>query len=116
MSTQLQALLQSGFLKSTTFSTSSRYYYTTTAKKETSEGKTIIYLLRRFIPPPEQYSLLQEHNIVEGDRIDNLASQYYGDPEQSWQLCDANSVMHPCELTETIGKKIKITLPEGIPG
>ena len=54
--------------------------------------------------------------VVLGDRADNIANQYYGDPEQSWQLFDANNIMHPHELTETIGKRINITLPEGIPG
>jgi hypothetical protein len=39
-----------------------------------------------------------------------------GDPELFWQLCDSNGAMQPDELTETIGRKIRITLPEGIPG
>ena len=116
MTDPLQALWQSGALKTTVFPPSSRYHGIDTATMKTSDGKTIIYLRRRFVPPPERFSLLQEHTVVEGDRADNLANQYLGDPEQFWQLCDSNSVMRPQELTETTGRRLRITLPEGIPG
>jgi gamma-glutamyltranspeptidase/glutathione hydrolase len=43
-------------------------------------------------------------------------AQYLGDPEQFWRLCDANAAMHPEELTDAIGRTLRITLPEGIPG
>lgn len=51
--------------------------------------------------------------MKDGDRPDNLASQYFGDPELFWRLCDANEGMHPNELIETVGRKLRITLPEG---
>ena len=41
---------------------------------------------------------------------------YLGDPEQFWRLCDANGAMRPDELTETVGRRLRITLPEGVPG
>ncbi len=116
MTDQLQALLQSGALKTTAFAPTSRYHGIDTATMKTVDGKTIIHLRRRFIPPPERFSLLQEHTVVQGDRVDNLANQYLGDPEQFWRLCDANNVVRPDELSETIGQRIRITLPEGIPG
>ena len=116
MTDPLQALWQSGPLKTTAFPPSSRYHGTDTATMKTVDGKTIIYLRRRFVPPPERFSLRQEHTVAEGDRADNLASQYLGDPEQFWQLCDSNRVMHPQELTETTGRRLRITLPLGIPG
>jgi hypothetical protein len=53
---------------------------------------------------------------VQGDRLDNLAARYLGDPEQFWRLCDANGAMRPDELVEVIGAVIKITLPQGIAG
>ena len=68
------------------------------------------------MPPPERFALLQEHTVSQGDRLDNLAAQYLGDPEQFWRLCDANGAMRPEELTETVGRRLRITLPEGIPG
>ena len=75
-----------------------------------------MFLKRRFLPQPESYSLLQEHVVSEGDRLDNLTARYLGDPEQFWRICDANRAMRPDELTETIGRRLRITLPEGIPG
>jgi hypothetical protein len=98
------------------FSITSRYYNTPTLQLETAAGKTIVYLRRRFVPPPERFALLQEHTVTEGDRMDNLAAQYLGDPEQFWRICDANGAIRPEELTETIGRRLRITLPEGIPG
>jgi hypothetical protein len=116
MNDPLKTLLQPNPLKMQLFPPNSRYHGIDTETTETAEGKTVIYLRRRFVPAPEQFSQIQEHTVVQGDRTDNLAAQYQGDPEMYWQLCDANGVMRPEELTETIGKKLRITLPEGIPG
>ncbi|MEO7701263.1 MAG: LysM domain-containing protein [Opitutus sp.] len=80
------------------------------------DGRAIPYLRRRLVPAPERFALLQEHSVVEGDRLDNLTAHYLGDPEQFWRLCDANGAVRPDELTDTVGKSIRITLPEGIPG
>ena len=118
MNDPLESILQFS-TKTTFFPVTSRYHVIDTATLETGEGKTrktIIYLRRRFVPPPEQFALIQEHTVIQGDRPDNLAAQYLGDPEQFWQLCDANGAMYPYELTENIGSKLRITLPEGIPG
>jgi hypothetical protein len=116
MTDQLQAILQPPSLKTTAFPPTSRYHGIDTATLKTRQRETTVYLRRRFVPPPEQFSSLQEHTVTEGERLDNLAAQYLGDPEQFWRLCDANNVMRPTELTETIGRRIRITLPEGIPG
>jgi hypothetical protein len=112
----LQALLQSGALKSMLFPPTSRYHGIDIATLERADGKKTVYLRRRFIPPPERFTLLREHTVSQGDRLDNLAAHYIGDPEQFWRLCDANVAMQPDELTETPGRTIRITLPEGIPG
>jgi len=98
------------------FSINSRYYGIATATLETAEGKTITYVRRRFVPSPENFALLLEHAVTEGERLDNITAHYLGDPEQYWRLCDANGAIRPQELTETVGGRIKITLPEGIPG
>jgi hypothetical protein len=112
----LQALLQAGALKTTLFPPTSRYHGIDTATLEAADGKTTVYLRRRFVPPPERFALLQEHTVTQGDRLDNLAALYLGDPEQFWRLCDANGALRPDELTETVGRRLRITLPEGIPG
>ncbi len=101
---------------STVFPVASRYHSVETATLDTAQGKTIIYLRRRFVPPPERFELLQEHTVMQGDRLDNVTAQYLGDPEQFWQVCDANAAMRPDELTEKVGRRLRITLPEGVPG
>ncbi|GJQ57331.1 MAG: LysM domain-containing protein [Candidatus Scalindua sp. AMX11] len=112
----LQAILQPGSLKTTTFPPTSRYHSIDTVTMETETGKTIVYLRRRFVPSAANFAPIQEHSVTDADRLDNVANQYLGDPEQFWRLCDANNVIRPNELVETIGNKIIITLPEGIPG
>src|SRR3712207_3303313 len=116
MTDTLQAMLQQVGLKTTAFSPASRYYGIETATMEQANGNPITYLRRRFVPSAERFSLLQEHTVTEGERLDHIAYQYLGDPERYWQLCDANNAVDPHELTAEIGKTIRITLPEGIPG
>ena len=98
------------------FPQNSRYYTTETATLTKADGRTIVYLKRRFSPPADSLALLEEHVVTQGERLDNIAAQRIGDPEQFWRICDANSALRPQELTEEIGRRIRITLPEGIPG
>jgi hypothetical protein len=98
------------------FPPTSRYHLVGTAVHTTPTGEEIVHLRRRFIPPPDRFHLLQEHTVTQGERHDTLAAQFMGDPEQFWRLCDANGVLRPEELTETPGSRVRITLPEGIPG
>ena len=115
MTDPLEAILQLT-AKAALFPETSRYHGSDTATLKTDDGKVIGYLRRRFIPPPGAYAQFHEHTVGQGDRLDNLAAHYLGDPALSWRLCDANAAMHPVELTETTGRKLHITLPEGIPG
>ncbi len=112
----LQQILQPGDLKKSLFSPTSRYYGVDMATLETDEGRVIMYVRRRFCPPPERFALLQEHMVTGGERPDTLTAQYLGDPEQFWRICDSNAILRPEDLTETVGRKVRITLPEGIPG
>ena len=112
--TQLQALLQGGDGTASPFPPQSRYHAVPITTLIGPDGRVIAYLRRRFVPPPEHFVTLQEHTVVQGDRLDNLAAHYLGDPEQSWRICDANVAMRPAELTDTIGRRLRITLPEGM--
>jgi hypothetical protein len=112
----VQAMLAQTSLKNTLFAANSRYYGMDTDTLALPQGKTIIYLQRRFLPPAERFQLLQEHVVTQGERLDNIAAQFLGDPELFWRLCDANNAMRPDELTETVGRTLRITLPEGITG
>lgn len=98
------------------FPPTSRYYGIETVTLETDDGRKIVYLRRRFVPPPERFALLLEHAVVEGERLDHIAANHLDDPEAFWRIADANAAMRPEELTETIGRRLRITLPEGIPG
>lgn len=97
------------------FPITSRYYSLATAEFKLPDGRTIRYVTRRFLPSPDRFALLQEHTVTEGERLDNITAKYLGDPEQFWRIADANNAMAPEELTETVGRALRITLPEGIP-
>lgn len=112
----VQAFMQANSLATPLYPVTSRYYGIATAQLTTPDGTTVTYLKRRFVPPPENFATLSEHQVVSGDRVDNLAARHLGDPEQYWRLCDANGAMNPSELTEIIGRYVRITLPEGVPG
>ena len=98
------------------FPLSSRYYGIETTTMVLPNGREVTYLLRRLISQPERFADLQQHVIREGDRLDNIAATYLGDPEAFWRIADANRAMQPEALTQTIGRVLRITLPEGIPG
>ena len=93
----------------------SRYASTETTTCSMPDGREVVCLRRRFVPAPENFALLQEHFVVEGDRLDVITARYIGDPEQFWRICDANPVLHPDDLTAVAGSVIRITLPEGVP-
>lgn len=112
----LQAFLQANALTAPAFAPDSRYHGLPLAQWTRADGETLSYVRRRFIAPPENFATLGEHAIEIGDRLDNLAVRYLGDPLQYWRLCDGNGAIRPDELTGTIGKRLRITLPEGVPG
>ena len=94
----------------------SRYASTPTASFQTPDGMRVSYLMRRFVPQSDRFSLLVEHRVQEGERLDQITAHYLGDPEQFWRVCDANDAIDPNELTDTVGQGIRITLPEGLTG
>ncbi len=116
MKDALQQLLAPPGLEATSFPPTSRYHGIGVRTFETVSGQEKVYLKRRFVPPPEAFSLLQIHRVSQGERIDHLAHLYLGNPEQYWQLCDANGAVRPDELTEEVGRELRITLPKGFLG
>lgn len=112
----LKAFLEAHSLQGPLFPSTSRYHSLPARVHHTTDRRSLVYVTRRFLPFPERFALLQEHTVVEGDRLDNLAHRYIGDPQQYWRLCDGNGAMRPDELIEEIGRLLRITLPEGIPG
>jgi hypothetical protein len=108
-----QALIDSANLPSHNLPVSSRYHPLKTAMMEGIDGEPIIYLRRRFIPPAGHYSIQQQHTVTDGERLDTITAHYMGDPEQFWQVADANQAMKPEELTEETGRKLKIPSGSG---
>ena len=46
----------------------------------------------------EPAEIARLHTVIEGERIDHLATRYYGDPLKFWLICDANGALFPEEL------------------
>jgi hypothetical protein len=111
----LDALLQGAAAGPQQFAPNSRYYGVPTTTLTLPDGRMVSYLTRRFVPQPERFVLLKLHAVVQNDRLDNLSAHYFSDPLQFWRLCDANRALRPDELIETIGRQLRITLPEGVP-
>ncbi|WNL45685.1 LysM domain-containing protein [Dyella sp. BiH032] len=98
------------------FPANSRYSGTETATWTRPDGTVVIYLKRRFLPDPTRLQSIDSHTVAQDERIDNIAAAALGDPLQYWRICDANNAMRPAELTETPGRRLRITLPAGVTG
>jgi len=98
------------------FDSASRYYRvkvaTLTVTDRDGLKREIRFVKRRFIPPTNSVTTLVEHTVTQGERLDNISAKYLGDPTQFWRICDANYVLRPSDLTDTIGNVIEITMPQ----
>ncbi len=112
----IQALLLQANQRTNSFPPSSRYQATETILFNRIDGQQIIHLKRRFVPQQQTFTSIQEHIVQQGERLDNITHQYLGDPELFWQLCDANNVMHPLQLTKETGNIIRISYSSEIIG
>ena len=98
------------------FPPTSRYYGIEITSITTPDGEPVPYLRRRFLPTSASFAPLSEHVVSEGERMDLIAARELGDAEAYWRICDANDAMRPDDLTASIGQRLAITLPQGIPG
>ncbi len=98
------------------FGPTSRYFALENAAVTLPDGRTATYKRRRFAPAVDSLAQLTEVVVAQDDRIDVITATTLGDPEQFWRICDANIAMAPEELTDEVGRGLRITLPEGIPG
>ncbi len=95
------------------FSPLSRYASLEIAKWTDPDGRIIPYVRRRFLPPLTD-DLYVEHEVCEGDRLDNVTARYLGDPEQYWRVCDVNPTMDPDQLTAIVERRIRIVREKGL--
>ncbi|TKD47382.1 LysM peptidoglycan-binding domain-containing protein [Azotobacter chroococcum] len=98
------------------FAETSRYRGLPLLTYRDAAGREVVYVARRWIPPPEVFADVARYQVREGDRLDNIAAAHLGDPELYWRIADANRALAPSELTERIGRWLRLTLPAGFPG
>lgn len=97
------------------FPPTSRYYETPTKTLAGADGENLVYLARRFVPAGNAFAQIGLHTVVSGERLDVISGAELGDPLAFWRVCDANDAMRPDDLTDRIGRQLRITLPLGIP-
>ena len=56
--------------------------------------------------------LLANVTVTQGDRLDLIAARTLGDAEQYWRICDANDALDPLDLTSTLGRVLRIAMPQ----
>ena len=98
------------------FEPTSRYYNIETATRETTgadgETQVVAYKRRRFLPLASSLTVLAEHTVSQGERLDLITARYLGDPQGFWRVADANDAMNPEELTSEPGESLKIPVPQ----
>src|SRR5262245_12560800 len=115
MNAPLERLLQGPSLETTLYPPESRYSGVALATITLNDGRTVRYLRRRLLPDAFSLATIGEYRIGDQDRLDNLAPTFLGDPLAAWRIADANVVLRMESLVEETGRRIRITLPDGVP-
>jgi hypothetical protein len=115
MDTVLGNLVKSAAGTGGPYKQSSRYYGAPILTTTGPDGQPVAYVDRRIVPQPDVYTSLQDYVIAEGDRLDNLAAKFLGDPLLFWTICDANGLTDPDELTAQVGRTIQIPVASAVP-
>lgn len=111
----VQLLIDAGAIPSSPFVPQSRYAGVPLAVLQTrADAPGQVYVTRRFIPQPNSIAVAARHAVRALDRPDALGAAYFGDPLLYWRIADANAVVDPHELTDTLGRRVAIPLPPGI--
>ncbi|MGW8765211.1 hypothetical protein ACWGN5_22185 [Streptomyces sp. NPDC055815] len=97
------------------FAATSRYAHVPTAVLQLPDGRPVTYVRRRFPPDPDTLTTLSVHTVAPGERLDHIAARELGDPAQAWRIADAHRVLDPRTLTRPPGRRLRITLPAGLP-
>lgn len=90
------------------FSRGSRYEVVATATWVDATGREIVYKLLR--PIPEE-PVQQVHLTAAAERSDQVGFRYFGDPEQFWRICDANTVLQSESMLVPPGRRLLIPRP-----
>jgi hypothetical protein len=115
MTDPVQLLIDAGAIPSTPFVAQSRYSGVPLAILQRRPGDPgVVYVLRRFIPAPGARAIVAHHSVSALERPDLLGATLLGDALFYWQIADANAVVDPNELTDTIGRLVAIPQPPGL--
>ncbi len=93
------------------FTSPSRYANLETAEYTTTENRKIMYKRRRFLPQGDSKLVLTTLNVNQDDRLDLITAETLGNPEQFWQICDANNAMNPLDLLTEPVQELRIPQP-----
>lgn len=89
---------------------------TLTTTDADGEPRVVRYVRRRFIATPDANAPdLARHTVTQDERLDNISARYLGDPTLFWRICDANDALRPDELTDEVGRVLRIALPQQQP-
>ncbi len=94
------------------FDKTSRYAVLEDAVYEMPDGHHITYKRRRFLPQGEVLPLLVEATVAPADRLDLITARLLGDPQQFWQICDANNAMNPFDWGQETGQRLRVPVPQ----
>lgn len=114
MTDPIQLLIDAGAIPSSPFVPQSRYNGVPLAVLQHSADTPKVYVRRRFIPAPGTLTIVARHVIAALERPDLLGAKHLGDPLLYWRIADANAVVDPNELTDTLGRRVVIALPPGM--
>jgi hypothetical protein len=107
--TDIATLLAAPGLEATTYPPTSRYHGLGLQQITLPDGRQRTYLQRRFIPQADDLQQIGVHAVRQGERIDIIAADSFGDPTQAWRLCDANGEGFQ-SLVEPVGRGLKISI------
>jgi hypothetical protein len=91
------------------FDATSRYADQPVATWVDEQGRKRVYVTLREVPAPiAPQAFDRRYQVADHDRVDRIAWQAIGDPQQFWRLADANGALHPDELTATAGRRLLV--------
>jgi hypothetical protein len=115
MTDPVQLLIDAGAIPSTPFVAQSRYSGVPLTVLQRRPGDPgVVYVRRRFIPAPGTLAVVARHAVSALERPDLLGATFLGDALLYWQIADANAVVDPNELTDTVGRLVVIPQPRGM--
>jgi hypothetical protein len=116
MNDPLKALLAAGVVPLTPVPSNSRYASVGITRATGKDGQTHAYFLRRFVPAPERFATLRQYRLTAEERPDQISARALGDPEMWWRLADANGAVSPSDLRGPVGRLLRVTAQEDLPG